>query len=450
MLKAAVFPMESIRLDDNLILRTATPDDREEVAEFNSVVMAEPPEMTPEPEIGEWTRDLFDGVNHRVGPSDFTVVEDTATGKIVSTIVYISQVWNMGGVDVPMGMPEIVGTHPDYRRRGLIRKQFDVMHEWGNQRGHLFNTVMGIPYYYKQFGYEYALDAWGGRSTSRTALAGVLEKKDSKPPLTARDADRSDVPFVAKLDMSSRQRLFVTAARDAQILESEMFGRREGSMVAYRVRVLERDGTAVGCYAYGVTTKRDKITVNALEIDEATNWLDATSSMLVDLKAVAEELEPADGGKCEKIEFEFGSEHPALKMFDSQFGAEKTPYAWVVRVPDVAALVSRLTPVIEKRLAESDLRAWSGDLKISFYRSGLQMKFDSGKLDAVENTGPIERHDAHALYPDLTFTKALFGQHSFTQLRDIYSDCFAHKRAHHVLQDILWGGQQASGAMPTN
>jgi hypothetical protein len=78
------------------------------------------------------------------------------------------------------------------------------------------------------------------------------------------------------------------------------------------------------------------------------------------------------------------------------------------------------------------------------------MKFDGGKLGAVENTGSIERHDAQALYPDLRFTKALFGQHSFTQLRDMYSDCFTHKRSHHVLQDILWGGQQASGVLPTN
>lgn len=151
--------MQPIQLDDNLVLRSATIDDREKVAKFNGIVMAEPPEMTPEPEIGEWTRDLFDGVNRNVGPNDFTVVEDTSTSEIVSTIVYISQTWNIGGIDTPMGMPEIVGTHPDYRRRGLVRRQFEVMHEWAKQRGHFFNTVMGIPYYYKQFGYEYALDA---------------------------------------------------------------------------------------------------------------------------------------------------------------------------------------------------------------------------------------------------------------------------------------------------
>jgi hypothetical protein len=443
-------PTERIELEDNLVLRTATPEDAEEVAAFNSVVMTEPPDYEPEPEIGDWTRDLFDGVNRRVGPNDFTVVEDTKTGKIVSTIVYISQVWNIGGIDTPMGMPEIVGTHPDYRRRGLVRKQFEVMHEWGKERGHLFNTVMGIPYYYKQFGYEYALDAWGGRATARTALSGVLAKKDSTPPLTARNASREDVTFIAETELISRRRLFVTAARDSKIFESELFGRRDASMVFYRTRILEQNGVPVGYYEYGTTTKRDKIDVNALEINAAVNWLDATSSMLVDLKSLADAIETADGGKCEKIEFGFGSEHPAFKLFDSQFGSEKKPYAWFVRVPDIAALVSHISSVIEARLAASDLHGWSGDLKISFYRSGLEMNFDAGKLTAVKNTGPIERDEAQAHYPDLTFTKALFGQYSFTQLRDMLNDCFTHKPAHQALQDILWGGQQASGVLPTN
>ena len=64
------------------------------------------------PVTAQWTRDLFAGVNRAVGPSDFTVVEDTSTGKIVSSLCLISQTWNIGGIDTPMGMPEIVGTHP--------------------------------------------------------------------------------------------------------------------------------------------------------------------------------------------------------------------------------------------------------------------------------------------------------------------------------------------------
>lgn len=441
--------MGKISLDDTLILRTATSDDVDKVAEFNSVVMAEPPEFRPEVEVGEWTRDLFDGVNQNVGPSDFTVVEDTSTGEIVSSIALISQIWNIGGVDTPMGMPEIVGTHPDYRRRGLIRRQFELMHEWSVERGHLFGAVMGIPYYYKQFGYEYALDAWSGRATSRSMLTGIVEKEAS-PPFTVREATQSDLPFIVECENFSTQRLFVKATRDAQVYEREMFNRRAGSATYYRTRILEREGTPVGYYEYHVTPKNDLLRVDAFEVSSAANWFDATTSMLVDLKSLAYGIKSDTGEPCEKIEFSIGSEHPAFKMFDKQFGAEINPYAWVIRVPDVAKIVSHLSPSIERRLAKSDLRGWSGDLKMSFYTSGLHMAFDNGAIKDVSNTGPIERHEANAHYPDRTFTKALFGQFSYSQLREIYTDCYADKQVHSVLQDILWGGQQASGVLPTN
>lgn len=103
-------------------------------------------------------------------PSDFTVIEDTSAGKVVSSNCLMSQTWNIVGIDTPTGMPEIVGTHADYRRRGLGRKQFELMNKWSEDRGHLFNTIMGIGYYYRQFGYEYAIDAWGGSTTSPSAL----------------------------------------------------------------------------------------------------------------------------------------------------------------------------------------------------------------------------------------------------------------------------------------
>jgi hypothetical protein len=83
---------------------------------------------------------------------------------------------------------------------------------------------------------------------------------------------------------------------------------------------------------------------------------------------------------------------------------------------------------------------WTGDVKISFYRDGVQMSFDGGKLKAVSPTGLIERRDASARYPDLTFLKVLFGQYSFTQLRDIHPDCGANDFAMGNLQDILFGG----------
>ena len=70
-----------------------------------------------------------------------------------------------------MGQTELVGTRPEYRGRGLVRAQFEVLHEWSAQRGELMQVIAGIPWFYRQFGYEMALPRGGGPRFARTDLA---------------------------------------------------------------------------------------------------------------------------------------------------------------------------------------------------------------------------------------------------------------------------------------
>ena len=124
-------------------------------------------------------------------------MEDSSTGEIVSSCVYFQQSWNYCGIEVPFGRPELVSTHPDYRNRGLIRRQFELMHRWGDERGHMVQGITGIPSYYRQFGYEMALEMGIRRSTS---LAQLTEWTDDEARTVAlRPAERSDAGIVHSL-----------------------------------------------------------------------------------------------------------------------------------------------------------------------------------------------------------------------------------------------------------
>ena len=64
--------------------------------------------------LEEWTRDLFEAPHPTFRPDrDVTVVEDTATGRIVSALFLIPQVWSYAGVPMKVGQPELIATHPD-------------------------------------------------------------------------------------------------------------------------------------------------------------------------------------------------------------------------------------------------------------------------------------------------------------------------------------------------
>ena len=113
--------------------------------------------------VAAWTHDLLTRPHPTLRPDDFTIVEETATGRIVSSLNLIPQTWSYEGIEFGVGRPELVGTLPEFRNRGLVRLQFEEIHKWSAERGDMVQAITGIPYYYRLFGYEMALDLAGRR-----------------------------------------------------------------------------------------------------------------------------------------------------------------------------------------------------------------------------------------------------------------------------------------------
>jgi len=113
-------------LGDGLTLRSARHGDGDELGDFNGAMHADV--GLPASTLAAWTHDLFESPHPTFrAERDVTVVEDTATGRIVSALFLIPQVWSYAGVPVTVGQPELIATHPDYRRRGLVRARFEVV-----------------------------------------------------------------------------------------------------------------------------------------------------------------------------------------------------------------------------------------------------------------------------------------------------------------------------------
>ena len=89
---------------------------------------------------------------------DYWIVESDTTHEIVSTTCLIP--WNLrfAGLDLRAAQLEMVLTRPDYRGRGLVRKQIARYEQAAAERGYDLNIIWGIPYYYRQFGYAYTIE----------------------------------------------------------------------------------------------------------------------------------------------------------------------------------------------------------------------------------------------------------------------------------------------------
>jgi hypothetical protein len=94
-------------------------------------------------------------------------------------------------------------------------------------------------------------------------------------------------------------------------------------------------------------------------------------------------------------------------------------------VADLPAFIRHIAPALEKRLAGSIASGYSGGKRVSFYRNGLRLIFNDGKLTGVEPwmPGPKEQ-EGDIAFPGLTFLQLLFGYRSLDQLRASFADCW--------------------------
>ena len=422
-------------LGDGLVLRWGRPEDVQVLATFNAHIFSE--DGQPDESIGYWTRDLMRGDHPTTGPADFTIIEDTKKGgKIVSSLNLISQTWAYDGIPFGVGRPEAVGTEAEYRRKGLVRQQFEVIHARSAGRGELMQAIVGIPWYYRQFGYEMALDLGGVRRFLWQNVSKLAA--DETENLRLRPANIGDIPLLTQLYAIHCSSSLISRVRNETEWLYELTSTHEKSIVHHRFFIIEDlTGKVVGYFeaAYfpsGIAV-RELAVLPGHSLRSVGEFLTRALQNLSEERAKAESKPLAPNAS-----FTLGTAHPIYTALGNQLEKQIKPYAFYIRIPDLPAFVRRIGPVLEKRLQGSVMENHSGTLRLNFYRSHMTLVFERGQLREVGTYQPPKLEDGDALFPDLTFLKLLLGYRSLTDLQLAYPDLFPNNERAAVLLNTLF------------
>lgn len=419
-------------LGNGLLLRWANEDEKDALAEFNADIHRDTPDE-PSDVVRQWVYDLVNGRHPTTNVSDFTVVVDqNDNDRIVSSLNLISQRWRYEEIEFGVGRPELVGTVESHRRRGLVRHQMHAVHAKSAARGELVQIITGIPWYYRQFGYEMAIDMSGGHNF---IFRTPLDKLET--PYQLRPATKADIPMLLELYQQHCQYDMLQRVRDAEICEFEGFEASEQSPYSRNFHMIETvDGnTAVGYIEY---KQWNNLAVREFGVKAGVSWRPAIFAALKYLKAKTDELNKTRETPLVHAAFVLGKTHPVYDALGNQLEKMFRPYAYFVRVPDLPAFLLHIAPVLERRLAESVLVGHSGTHKLTFYRSHLELVLENGRFTQIAPYEPKEWSDANALFPELTFLQLLFGHHSLDELKAAHPDCYTQQEETAVLLNILF------------
>lgn len=418
-------------LGDGLRLRWATAADTDALAEFNHRIHDEDPAVD---EVGAVTRDQMSGSHPLVQPGDFTLVEEQKTGRIASSMNLISQTWTFGGAAFGLGRPELVGTDPDYRRRGLVRKQFEVIHSLSAARGELMQAITGIPWYYRQFGYEMAMHLGGGYDIRPEAFP-KFEADQRRCRL--RPAGLEDIPFLHRCYEQSHRRHSFTLQTTPVIWRYELAGYSPQNDDRSIWRIIENNaGEAIGYLGHSCMIRHNGLRLHQIEWLPGHGLLDLLPTLVYDLWEIANTL-AGDDAPPHKLMLRMGPRHPLYDAWPTACIQPVKPYAWFVRLPDLLAFLNQVRPGLQKHLDASIAAGFHGELKVHNYRSGWRMMFEQGQIGEITAWTPGDWHEGDARFPELTFLQLLCGRRRARQLADEHADANVNNTAQ-VLLDALF------------
>lgn len=427
-------------LKDGLVLRWGRPADAEEVGVFNVRLHSDNPEE-PEEFLANWTHDLMGGAHPTTSASDFTVVVDEKNGgKIVSSMNLISQTWTYDGIPFGFGRPELVATDDDYRRRGLVRAQFEVIHARSAAKGELVQGITGIPWYYRQFGYEMAVELGGSRAFFWGRPGN--DKRVDEELYRLRPATPEDLSYLEELYAAHCAGSLLTRRRDWALWQYELFTADRESPYARHVSVVTTDGAMPAGYVEYRLWK-NFFSVRELGVLPGHSLRAVGLFLTRALKLQADELNKARQKPIDHVNFNLGVAHPLYQALERELEQQRKPYAWYIRVPDLSAFLQHIAPALAGRLASSGMAGYSGALKLNFYLAQLKVDFKNGKLVGAGPYRPEHFFDADAFFPDLTFLQLLFGYRSLDELNYARADCYADNADAAVLLNALFPKQHS-------
>jgi predicted acetyltransferase len=347
---------------------------------------------------------------------DFFIIKHH--GRIVACLNLIPSKWSIGGIPLKVTELGCVATLPEYRQRGLQRMLMEEYHKQVSKQEYELSAIEGIPNYYRQFGYEYAIPLL---EETRIKLDQI---PDYEHKHTIRPFTNDDIPRAMQLLTQTQQKFYVHTVRDKGIWKMQQKTR----MIAeyeYKGYIVEEDGKTIAYFRISENPAEKQLFVREItEIDQT-----AAQSTLRFLK---------DTGKKHKLETLVATisyHEPFTEHMFAIGGTKQVPYAWQIRVTDYVKMFRKLKPLFEKRLASATFRRLTEKVNFNFYRYTIQLIVEDGTIKDVQKLDTSEDRMIRA--DPLVFTQLLLGYRNREELETIYPD-FIVKASHKHLVDVLF------------
>lgn len=355
------------------------------------------------------------------------LVEDKSSHDVVSSLDLIPETWTIEGAPVQVAELGVISTVPAYRHRGLVRRQFQVAELLARRMGCLWLAIQGIPYFYRQFGFDYLLPLGGGWRLpadlvpETPSLAGVH--------LDVRPADlEGDMPCLQRMYSAAVDGLCV-----ASDLNEAIWRYQEAKPKTWADRqttyIVESERVAIGfvrLFADDLPGRAERVRITGAH---APDHQVALAILRFARKlALEDRKEPI-------IEVHIPISTPLTRLIEELGGKPRGCYAWQIKTVDPVRVILAMAPAFARRLAASDRHSLDTNYVVNLYTHKWALRIRAGRLASVI---AVREPPSNLSCPASVFTMLLCGHRSLEELLDWYPDVRVKDEASRALGTVLF------------
>lgn len=397
-------------LGSGLLLRNASAHDVPEILDMIEDVFSK--------EIIASIRPWFDK-HPNISFDDVFIVEDTRTGQIVSHVIQLRGSWILDGLEIPMMQMEVVGTREQYRHQGFIKEISTAYDERAAEIKPVFQAVAGIPYFYRELGYEYAVPMESGFYIAPSLIPSLPEGKDEV--ITISETDSTTFHEWLEFRKSLLPRRTWLKGLGVEDFGYHSFEECRPRNESFTFCLVKEGDEVVGVFYY-MWSEEDYLEVGELYLSDFKH-IDAVLRFIRDLSVrlggVAFEIRPPNQPELYDYMKSRARSNPAGQ------------YMWYVKIPSVPRFLLTLKEHVRMRLQHTEYEKYSGELTLTNYKEGFTLHFQNGHLlDVTPNASRDYEQYYDLRLPKGPMVKLLMGHSTFDELKQYDPDiqCKAIKR----------------------
>lgn len=404
-------------INDQFIIRISEGkiEEFKKILELNVVVHGEP--------VREYLSKMYNEHPRRT-EIIWLYIEDVRNSRVVSSMNLSPQEWQLGDISFPICEMGFVGTLEEYRGRGFVKELNSLYEEIMLERGYLISVIRGIPYYYRSLGYEYAIPL-----DFRLLLNPSKIPQDTLENIKIRLVNRNELDVLQEMYENFYKDYFIYTAFDLEQFIFRFINENDNDFQR-KTYIIEENSEPKAFFTFGKSYDNLGYEVNGSNL--TNEYCVKTLQFIQEIHQGTDEIDLAIREETDLADF-------VIKIG----GYSYNNYGWQIKIPCLKEFFSKFQLILETRLANSDFKELSKDVKISNYMETIQIFIEKGKIIKIEiESGYPELGSCDLQIPDAMLYKLLLGDRTFEEINFIIKDTLIRSESK-ILIEVLFPKEEA-------